>query len=92
MLKEANAMTALYQIRLRGHLDRRHDEWLEGFSTTHHPDGETILTGWVPDQAALYGVLLRIRDVGIPLLSLNQLDPELAGVKSDLTPGQQVEE
>ena len=79
-------MTTLYQIKLRGHLDRRHDDWLEGFSMTLQPNGETILTGWVEDQAALYGVLLRIRDLGIPLLSLNATDPESAKVESDWEP------
>jgi hypothetical protein len=79
-------MTTLYQIKLRGHLDRRHDDWLEGFSMTLQPNGETILTGWVEDQAALFGVLLRIRDLGIPLLSLNEIDPESAETESDLKP------
>ncbi|MEJ2749730.1 MAG: hypothetical protein P8183_17755 [Anaerolineae bacterium] len=79
-------MTTLYQIKLRGHLDRRHDDWLEGFSMTLQPNGETILTGWVEDQAALFGVLLRIRDLGIPLLSLNAIDPESAKAESDLKP------
>ena len=76
-------MTTLYQIQLRGHLDRRHGDWLEGFSMTLQPNGETILTGLVKDQAALFGVLLRIRDLGIPLLSLNEIDPALAEAESD---------
>ncbi len=67
-------MSVLYQIRVKGHLDRRHDDWLEGFSMTLHNGGETILTGRITDQAALYGVLLRIRDLGIPLLSVNDID------------------
>jgi hypothetical protein len=65
----------MYTIRLKGHLDQRHEEWLEGFSMTSHPNGETILTGQVADQAALYGLLLRIRDLGIPLLSVNGFSP-----------------
>lgn len=85
-------MSALYQIRLRGHLDRRHVDWLEGFSITLQPDGETILTGWIEDQAALYGVLLRIRDFGIPLLSLNEINPESAEAESNLDPDRELEE
>jgi hypothetical protein len=68
-------MAVMYQIRLKGHLDPIHEEWFSGFAMTLHPNGETILNGWVADQAALYGVLLRIRDLGVPLLSVNASDP-----------------
>ena len=68
-------MTGIYQIRLKGHLDPRHEEWLDGFTMTLRPNGETILTGQVADQAALYGLLFRIRDLGIPLLSVNDINP-----------------
>jgi hypothetical protein len=71
-------MGGIYQIRLKGHLDRRHEEWLEGFSMTRQPDGETILIGKVADQAALYGLLFRIRDLGIPLLAVNGISPGTA--------------
>lgn len=65
----------MYEIRLKGHLDQRQEEWLEGFSMTLHPDGETVLTGRIVDQAALFGLLLRIRDLGIPLLSVRGIRP-----------------
>lgn len=68
-------MATLYEIRLKGHLDQRHVEWLEGFSMTLQPDGETVLTGPVADQAALFGLLFRIRDLGIPLLAINGTSP-----------------
>jgi hypothetical protein len=68
-------MAVRYQIRLKGHLDPIHEEWFNGFSMTLHPDGETVLNGQVADQAALYGALLRIRDLGIPLLSVNETEP-----------------
>ena len=71
-------MSATYQIRLKGHLDDRSEEWFAGFLMTLQPNGETVLTGQVPDQAALYGLLLRIRDLGIPLLSVNDIDLEAA--------------
>ncbi len=69
-------MTEIYQIRLKGHLDPHHEEWLAGFTMTLRPNGETILIGNVADQAALYGLLIRIRDLGIPLLSVNDIYPE----------------
>ena len=69
-------MTQKYQIRLRGHLDSRNEEWFDGFTMTLRPNGETILIGNVADQAALYGLLIRIRDLGIPLLSVNDIYPE----------------
>ena len=69
-------MTEIYQIRLKGHLDPRHEEWFAGFTMTLRPNGETILIGNVADQAALYGLLIRIRDLGIPLLSVNDVYSE----------------
>ena len=65
-------MNGIYQIKLKGHLDPRHEEWLEGFSIELQPNGESILTGQVADQAALYGLLFRIRDLGTPLLAINE--------------------
>lgn len=67
-------MVATYQIRLKGHLDPIHEDWFEGFSLTLHHNGETLLDGQVADQPALFAALLRIRDLGIPLLSVNQTD------------------
>lgn len=68
------AMSRTYQIRLKGHLDGRGQEWLGTFSMTLLPIGETVLTGTITDQAALFGILLKIRDLGIPLLSVNEVD------------------
>ena len=70
-------MATMYEIRLKGHLDPRHVGWLEGFSMTLRPNGETILTGIVADQAALFGLLFRIRDLGIPLLAVNGVSPTM---------------
>ena len=69
-------MAIMNQITLKGHLDRPDEDWLEGFLITLQPEGETILVGHVADQTALYGLLLRIRDLGIPLLSVNGTFPE----------------
>lgn len=70
-------MATRYEIRLKGHLDQRHVDWLEGFSMTLQAGGETILTGSVADQAALFGLLFRIRDLGIPLLALNDIPQDM---------------
>ena len=75
-------MVKIVEIRVKGHLDRHHQEWLVGFSMRLHPNGETILTGPVADQAALYGLLLRMRDLGIPLLSVNEVKFTYAAIES----------
>ena len=59
-----------YQIRLKGHLDSQWESWFGGFAIVQAENGETVLTGSVSDQAALYGVLKKARDLGVPLLSL----------------------
>ena len=67
-----------YEIRLKGHLDARWADQFEHMSFTHASDGTTILSGPVIDQAALYGVLRKVRDLGLPLLSVMQVDPKQA--------------
>ena len=64
--------SAIYEIRIKGHLDQQRITVFENLSGIHRPDGETVLTGPMSDQAALYGVLNRLRDLGIPLVSVNQ--------------------
>ena len=64
-----------YQIRLQGHLGRHWAVWFEGMTITLEENGDTLLTGEVFDQAALYGLLSRVRDVGIPLISVIRLQP-----------------
>jgi hypothetical protein len=68
----------LYEIRLKGHLDTRWTDWFEGLSLTHASDGTTMLSGPVVDQAALYGVLRKVRDLGLPLVSVIQVEPKPA--------------
>ncbi|MCB0162825.1 MAG: hypothetical protein KDI79_01275 [Anaerolineae bacterium] len=65
--------TIIYQIRLQGHLNRKWIDWFEGLTITLEDDGNTLLTGPVVDQAALYGYLKKVRDLGIPLLSVNSV-------------------
>jgi hypothetical protein len=62
-----------YQIRLQGHLRQEWTEWFEGLAITAEEGGETLLTGRV-DQSALHGLLRKVRDLGMPLLSVTQLE------------------
>ena len=65
----------IYQIRLQGHLDRQWSDWFGGLTVTLEDNGETLLTGPVVDQAALHGLLRKVRDIGMPLLSVVRVDP-----------------
>ena len=67
---------ASYEIRVKGHLDARWSAWFDGLSLSHESDGTTLMRGPVVDQAALHGVLQKLRDVGMPLVSVTQVpDP-----------------
>ncbi len=68
----------IYEIRIKGHLGRQWTDWFGGLSITLEDNGETLLTGPVVDQAALHGVLRKVRDVGMPLLSVIRLQPDQA--------------
>src|SRR6266496_862233 len=65
----------VYQIRIQGHLGSEWTDWFEGLSITLEDNGETLLTGSVVDQAALYGLLRKVRDLGLPLLAVNRAYP-----------------
>ena len=65
----------VYQIRIKGHLGRQWTDWFGGLTITLEDNGETLLTGLVVDQAALHGVLRKVRDVGMPLLSVSRVEP-----------------
>jgi RimJ/RimL family protein N-acetyltransferase len=73
------APTPTYQIRVAGHLDEHWSAWLDGFALTRGDDGTTVITGPVADQAQLHGVLARVRDLGVPLLSLTDCTGPRAG-------------
>jgi len=75
----------VYQIRLKGHLGRGWTDWFGGLTITLEEDGDTLLTGPVVDQAALFGLLKKVRDLGIPLLSVNRVKPGQADA-SDVNP------
>ncbi len=69
---------AVYQIRVKGNLDRKWSDWFDGFTIVSHPQGndETLLTGPVADQSALHGLLAKIRDLGLPLLSVKRMESQ----------------
>jgi hypothetical protein len=64
----------IYQIRLQGHLSRQWTDWFGGLTITLEDNGDTVLTGPVVDQAALHGLLRKVRDLGILLLSVNRVE------------------
>ena len=64
-----------YEIRIKGHLDDQWTGWFEGLTLTFEESGDTLLTGLVTDQAALQGLLKKVRDLGIPLISVNPVNP-----------------
>jgi hypothetical protein len=64
-----------YQIRLKGHLGSRWASWFDGMTLTNQSDGSTLIEGPVVDQAALHGLLRTLRDIGLPLLSVTQVEP-----------------
>lgn len=68
----------IYQIRIKGHLGSRWTDWFEGLTITMEDNGDTLLSGPVVDQAALHGLLKKVRDLGIPLISVSPVDADHA--------------
>jgi hypothetical protein len=66
----------IFQIRIQGHLSQQWTDWFEGLIITLEEDGNTLLNGPVVDQSALHGILKKIRNLGMPLLSVNSVDPD----------------
>ena len=76
--KADSAQPVVYQIRLQGHLSPHRADWFEGMAISLEDNGDTLLTGLVVDQAALHGLFRKVRDLGMPLLSVLQVEPEQA--------------
>ena len=70
----------MYEIKLEGHLGPEWTDWFEGLTLTLEDNGESLLTCAVVDQAALYGLLRKVRDVGLPLVSIIHVEPKKADV------------
>lgn len=88
MLNYLNTNPALtepvvYQIRLKGHLGAGWLEWFDGMTITLQDNGDTLLTGPVVDQAALHGLLKKVRDLGLPLLSVMRVECGEAGTSEN---------
>ena len=73
------------EIRVQTCIDADWSEWFDGFEISYTDKGETILAGAVPDQAALYGLIAKLRDLGLPLLSVNRLDSDVAPAIAGIT-------
>ena len=69
-LKQTPTPALVYQIRLKGHLGREWTDWFEGLTITLEENGDTLLTGPLVDQSALHGLLKKVRDLGLPLVSV----------------------
>ncbi len=72
-LKTDPDQSMIYQIRLKGYLTNQWSEWFGGLAITLEDNGDTLITGPVRDQAALHGLLKQVRDLGIPLISVNRI-------------------
>ncbi len=71
----------VYQIRIKGHLGQQRVDWFDGLTIMLQEDGNTLLSGPVIDQSALHGILKKIRDMGMPLLAVNQIEPKYVEMK-----------
>jgi hypothetical protein len=68
-----------YELRVKGHLDTRWAAWFDGMTLSHDGDGSTLIHGLVVDQAALHGLLAKVRDLGLPLISVTEVEPNRRG-------------
>ena len=72
-----------YEIRLKGHLEGRWVAWFDGLRLTHQGDGTTVIHGPVADQAALHGLLQKVRDTGLPLVSVIRVETDHSAIPAD---------
>jgi hypothetical protein len=72
----------VYEIRLQGHLDQHWSAWFDGLAISYESDGSTLLRGPLADEAALHGVLIKVRDLALPLLAMNRKTCDRAGLET----------
>ena len=82
--KTGSSESMVYQIRLKGHLGPQWADWFGGLTITLEEDGDTLLTGLVVDQAALHGLLRKVRDLGLLLIAVNRIQPSPSDVKQSV--------
>ena len=75
MMNDSTGKHSQYEFEIEGHLDNRWQEWFEEFTLTRTADGRTLLTGPIRDQAALHGILKKINNLGLTLISVNPVNP-----------------
>jgi hypothetical protein len=75
MIDKPNSNYQYCEIRLKGHLENRWVNWFDGLDITLEENGNTLLSGYLVDQAALHGLLKKVRDIGLPLLSVKNVEP-----------------
>ena len=80
MIDAPSSNARYYEIRIKGHLSPQWIDWFEGLTITREANGETRLTGPVVDQTALHGLLRKVRDLGLPLISVNRIEPDQTDV------------
>ena len=80
----------IFRIRIKSHLGSEWTEWFEGLTVTQEENGDTLLTGLVVDQAALYGLLKKVRDLGMPLVSVNPVHAPALPLKAGSETGMQI--
>lgn len=88
MSNKQNEKARIYQIRIEGQLDQQWTDWFEGVSITRQEDGTTILTGPIVDQSALHGLLKKVRDLGMPLVSVNRIETDGYSNPTQITKGE----
>jgi hypothetical protein len=85
--RTAPGKPTIYQIRIKGQLGPEWADWFEGLTVTAEDNGDTLLTGPVVDQAELHGLLKRVRDLGMPLVSVSPVEPDRADVSDEYGKG-----
>jgi hypothetical protein len=81
MIEPPSSNAKVYEIRLKGHLEARWEQWFDGLTITLEENGNTLLSGLLADQAALHGILKKVRDLSLTLLSVNTVEPDTKEVR-----------